>query len=123
MLGTSKEYYLYRVVTRLIRDERLKNVDGKIIPFHRCAYRDGKEIAQFGYNFSFTLKAYNSLNTSTNGITFWTEEDNEFISLVIHIGKQKTYKFDKDETNKIVNKIVEMIIGESIENFIGEMVV
>lgn len=122
MVELEEKRYPYKIVERLIRDDRLRYVDGRIVPYIRYTYENGKEIKQYGYNFSYTKNSHNLFNSYTNGIIFWINDDCNLIRVVEHVGNPEIVEFDKGETDKIINHIVNIILKKK-SKIIKEMVI
>jgi hypothetical protein len=109
MVDLEQKRYPYKIVERLLKDKRLKDIDGRIVPCNRCTYKNGMEFRQYGYKFTYTISSSKPLESYTNGMSFWLEEDSDKLYLLEHVGQHSIQKFNKDYTDTIVNYLVNII--------------
>lgn len=114
--------YPNKIINLLIKDKRLENVDGHITPYNQCKYKDSKEIKQYGYNMSY-ITNLDDFIPCTGGLSFWLEEDNDYIFIKQHIVPKDVIQIKKDNIEKIINYIVSIIIKKSFKSNLKERVV
>ncbi|OOM76202.1 hypothetical protein CLPUN_28150 [Clostridium puniceum] len=123
MVDLEQKRYPYKIVEMLLKDKRLKDVEGRIITCSRCAYKNGRELIQYGYRFAYSINSSKPLEFYTNGMSFWLEEDNHKLYLLEHVGEHSIREFNKNDTDKIVNYIVNIITQKKVKRIIKEMVI
>lgn len=114
--------YPVRIVDKITSDERLKNIEGRIIAYDRCTYKDGKELRQYGYRISCIVDTGDWFK-HTVGISIWMEEDSEYLFIDRVVDKPGITRIKKDRISEIVDCIVGIILEEKLENKIREMIV
>lgn len=114
--------YPIKLVNSLIKDKRLKNIDGFITAYDRCTYESSKEIKQYGYNMRYTIN-FDDFTSYTGGLSFWFEEGSDYIFIKHHIVEKPVVLINKNNIKKITNYIVSIIIKKSFENNLREMVI
>ena len=123
MMDLEQKRYPYKIVERLLKDKRLKDIEGKIIPCNRRIYKNGMERRQYGYRFAYTISSHKPLESYTNGMSFWLEEDSDKLYLLEHVGQHSIQEFNENYIDEIVNYIVNIITQKKIKRIIKEMVI